>query len=205
MCSMMDQERMEGEEVARMVQGSLLNKVYEIQFERERQFNLVSQMMQMTVSPCQTLPNCDKQGMSCLDSAPNNMRVEEQQNMEVPPNPAYTQYLLERSTVEGTSCDPHSQEVKRNDPVYLTSMASHGVWHSEDRNRHQISQQQQQQLAFQQQLLELQQQQQLEFQHQQELEDKHGCCQILAQQLGGFVLPNKQPDLIPLMDSMMLE
>eukprot|EP00092_Neocalanus_flemingeri_P101382 GFUD01129627.1.p1 GENE.GFUD01129627.1~~GFUD01129627.1.p1 ORF type:complete len:203 (-),score=99.03 GFUD01129627.1:90-698(-) len=193
----MEQERMEGEEVARMVQGSLLNKVYAIQSERERQFNLVSQMMQMTVSPSQTLASCDKQGMSCLNSAMSDMRVEKQLDMEVPPNPAYTQYLLERST--------HSQEVKRNDPVYLTSMASHGVWHSEDRNRHQISQQQQQQLAFQQQLLELQQQQQLEFQHQQELEDKHGCCQILAQQLGGFVLPNKQPDLIPLMDSMMLE
>eukprot|EP00092_Neocalanus_flemingeri_P089496 GFUD01113250.1.p1 GENE.GFUD01113250.1~~GFUD01113250.1.p1 ORF type:complete len:197 (+),score=85.81 GFUD01113250.1:180-770(+) len=196
MCSMMDQERMEGEEVARMVQGSLLNKVYEIQSERERQFNLVSQMMQMTVSPSQTLASCDKQGMSCLNSAISDMRVEEQLDMEVPPNPAYTQYLLERSTVEGTSCDPHSQEVKRNDPVYLTSMASHGVWHSEDRNRQQICQQQQ---------LELQQQQQLELQHQQELEDKHGCCQILAEQLGGFVLPNKQPDLIPLMDSMMLE
>eukprot|EP00092_Neocalanus_flemingeri_P089508 GFUD01113262.1.p1 GENE.GFUD01113262.1~~GFUD01113262.1.p1 ORF type:complete len:120 (+),score=54.61 GFUD01113262.1:180-539(+) len=118
MCSMMDQERMEGEEVARMVQGSLLNKVYEIQSERERQFNLVSQMMQMTVSPSQTLASCDKQGMSCLNSAISDMRVEEQLDMEVPPNPAFTQYLLERSTVEGTSCDPHSQEVKRNDPVY---------------------------------------------------------------------------------------
>eukprot|EP00092_Neocalanus_flemingeri_P089505 GFUD01113259.1.p1 GENE.GFUD01113259.1~~GFUD01113259.1.p1 ORF type:complete len:178 (+),score=74.78 GFUD01113259.1:1-534(+) len=177
-----------------MVQGSLLNKVYEIQSDRERQFNLLSQM-KMTVSPCQMVTSSDKLGMSCLNSAMSDMSVE-QQDMEVPPNPAYTQYLLERSTVEGTSCDPHSQEVKRNDPVYLTSMASHGVWHSEDRNRQQICQQQQ---------LELQQQQQLELQHQQELEDKHGCCQILAEQLGGFVLPNKQPDLIPLMDSMMLE
>eukprot|EP00092_Neocalanus_flemingeri_P069845 GFUD01085652.1.p1 GENE.GFUD01085652.1~~GFUD01085652.1.p1 ORF type:complete len:205 (-),score=94.14 GFUD01085652.1:62-676(-) len=204
MCSMMDQERMEGEEVARMVQGSLLNKVYAIQSERERQFNLVSQMMQMTVSPSQTLASCDKQGMSCLNSAMSDMRVEEQLDMEVPPNPAYTQYLLERSTVEGTSCDPHSQEVKRNDPVYLTSMASQGVWYSEDRNRHQISQQQQ--LAFQQQL-ELQQQQQLELQHQQQLEDQQRSChsQILAEQLGGFVLPIRQPELIPLMDSMMLE
>eukprot|EP00092_Neocalanus_flemingeri_P049963 GFUD01057603.1.p1 GENE.GFUD01057603.1~~GFUD01057603.1.p1 ORF type:complete len:152 (+),score=63.50 GFUD01057603.1:19-474(+) len=137
MCSMMDQERMEGDEVARMVQGSLLNKVYAIQSERERQFNLVSQMMQMTVSPSQTLASCDKQGMSCLNSAMRDMRVEQQLDMEVPPNPAYTQYLLERSTVEGTSCDPHSQEVKRNDPVYLTSMASQGVWYSEDRNKHQ--------------------------------------------------------------------
>eukprot|EP00092_Neocalanus_flemingeri_P101380 GFUD01129625.1.p1 GENE.GFUD01129625.1~~GFUD01129625.1.p1 ORF type:complete len:198 (-),score=89.61 GFUD01129625.1:90-683(-) len=197
MCSMMEQERMEGEEMARMVQGSLLNKVYEIQSDRERQFNLLSQM-KMTVSPCQMMTSSDKLGMSCLNSAMSDMSVE-QQDMEVPPNPAYTFYMLERSCLEGTSCDPPT------DPVYLTSMASHGVWHSEDRNRHQISQQQQQQLAFQQQLLELQQQQQLEFQHQQELEDKHGCCQILAQQLGGFVLPNKQPDLIPLMDSMMLE
>merc|ERR1719427_1616395 len=118
--------------------------------------------------------------MSCLNSAMSDMSVEQQQDMEVPPNPAYTQYMLERSLIEGTSCDPHSQEVKRSDPVYLTSMASHGVWHNGDMNRQQISQQQQQQ--------------QLELQHQQQLELQQRSChnQILAEQLGGFVFPNRK-------------
>merc|ERR1719186_2558866 len=166
--SMMEQERMDGEEMARLVQGSLLNKVYEIQSERERQFNLVAQMMNMTVSPCQTMTSSDKMGMSSLNSVMSDMRVEDQQDMEVPPNPAYTQYMLERSMMEETSCDPHSQEVKRSDPVYLTSMASHGVWHNADMNKQQICQQQQQQLAFQQQQqLELQNQHQQQLEHQQ--------------------------------------
>merc|ERR1712096_79123 len=133
---------MDGEEMARLVQGSLLNKS-----ERERHFNLVSQMMNMPVSPCQTITSSDKMGMNGLNSAMSDMRVEEQKDMEVPPNPAYTQYMLERSMIEGASCNPHSQEVKRSDPVYLTSMASHGVWHNADMNREQIFQKQQQQLA----------------------------------------------------------
>ena len=96
---------------------------------------------------------------------------------QVNPNPAYT----------------HSQEIKRSDPVYLTSMASHGVWHN-----HMDKQQQQ---------IEYQQQQQLELQHQQQLELQQRSCQnqILAEQLGGFVTPNSRPDLIHLMDSMQME
>ena len=90
--------------------------------------------------------------------------------------------------LEGNNCNPHSQDIKRHDPVYLTSMAGHGVW------------QQQQQIEY-------QQQQQLELQHQQQLELQQRSCQnqILAEQLGGFVTPNTRPDLIPLMDSMQLE
>merc|ERR1719186_516462 len=161
MCSMVEQERMDEEEMSRLVQGSLLNKVYEIQSERERHFNLVSQMMNMTVSPCKTINSSDKMGMNGLNSAMSDMRVEEQKDMEVPPNPAYTQYMLERSMLEGTFGDPHSQEVKRSDPVYLTSMCSHGVWHNADMNREQIFQQQQQRLAS---------QQQQQLQHQQKRE-----------------------------------
>ena len=102
--------------------------------------------------------------------------------------------------MEGTYCNPHSQNVKRHDPVYLTSLASHGVWHTSDMSKQQIWQQQQQQIEF-------QQQQQLELKHQQQLELQQRSChnQTLAEQLGGFVLPNKQPDLIPAMDSMQLE
>eukprot|EP00092_Neocalanus_flemingeri_P101379 GFUD01129624.1.p1 GENE.GFUD01129624.1~~GFUD01129624.1.p1 ORF type:complete len:141 (-),score=44.12 GFUD01129624.1:14-436(-) len=140
--------------------------------------------------------------------------------MEVPPNPAYTQYLLERSVIEGTSCDPHSQEVKRNDPVYLSSMATHGIFYQCGGQQQRVLQQQlasqQQQLVLHQQQLEIQHQQQLELQHQQQqLELQHqqqhalqqrSCnSQIVSEQLGGFVLPNNQPDLIPLIDSMQLE
>merc|ERR1719186_205610 len=212
---MMETERME-EEMARLVQGSLLNKVYAMHHDRERETALMSQLTQLTVSPSHHLTSSDKlllsspphklgvatgQGLSaqfdCINTALSEMSVE-QQDMEVPPNPAYTQYKLERSVLEGTSCDPHSQAMKRQDPVYLSSMASHDC----------DSQQQvlQQQFALQQQQLVFQQQQ-LELQHQQQLELQQRSCnsQILAEQHGGFVLPNRQPDLIQIMDSMQLE
>merc|ERR1712202_46437 len=195
---MMETERMDGEDMARLVQGSLLNKVYAMQHDRERENALMTQLTQLTVSPSHHQTSSDK---LMISSPPLNTAMSgEQQDMEVPPNPAYTQYMLERSLIEGTSCDPESQEVKRSDPVYLTSMASHGVWHNGGMNMQQVCQQQQQQLAF-------QQQQQLELQHQQQLELQQRSChsQILAEQLGGFVLPNRQPDLIPFMDSMQLE
>ena len=122
--------------------------MYEAQCERERQHNLVSQLMAMTVSPVQ-----------------GTATAEVQQDMEVPTNPAYTQYMMERLMLEGNNHNPHSQDIKRHDPVYLTSMASHGVW------------QQQQQHS------EYQQQQQLELQHQQQLELQQRSCQnqILAE------------------------
>jgi hypothetical protein len=87
--------------------------------------------------------------------------------------------MLERIMLEGNNRNPHSQDIKRHDPVYLTSMNSHGAW----------------------------QQQQQQIQHQQQLELQQRSCQnqILAEQLGGFVTPNTRPDLIPLMESMQLE
>ena len=63
-----DQDRIDGEKVARLLQDGLLNKVnqqshllktnheikvYEVQCEREKQFNLISQMMNMSVSSYQ--------------------------------------------------------------------------------------------------------------------------------------------------------
>merc|ERR1712096_381548 len=193
---MMETERMDGEDMARLVQGSLLNKVYAMHHDRERENALMTQLTQLTVSPSNHLVSSDKgmRSSTPLNTAMSDMSVE-QQDMEVPPNPAYTQYMIERSMLEGTSYDPHSQAMKRQDPVYLSSMASHGVFYDCD------SQQQvlQQQLAL--------QQQQLELQHQQHLKLQQRSCnsQILAEQLGGFVLPNRQPDLIPFMDSMQLE
>merc|ERR1712202_27353 len=186
---MMETERMDGEDMARLVQGSLLNKVYAMHHDRERENALMTQLTQLTVSPSNHLISSDKGMLSSprLNTAMSDMCVE-QQNMEVPPNPAYTQYMMERSMLEGTSSDPHSQAMKRQDPVYQSSMASHGVFYDCD---------------SQQQVL----QQQLALQHQQKLELQQRSCnsQILAEQRGGFVLPNRQPDLIPFMDSMQLE
>ena len=63
-----DQDRIDGEKVARLLQDGLLNrvnkwitlnktkhefKVYEVQCEREKQFNLISQMMKMSVASFQ--------------------------------------------------------------------------------------------------------------------------------------------------------
>merc|ERR1712106_1110432 len=171
--SEMDQERMDGEEVARIIQGSLLNKVYEIQLERERQFKLISQMMKMSVSPYET------QAGSCQAQGPGE---QVQQDMELPPNPAYTQYMLERTLLDDNNCNPHSQLVKRHDPV-IAFMANQGVvrQHHHQAEHHQ----------------------QVEIQHQQQLELQQRSCQnqVLAEQLGGFVSPIRHPDLIPLMDS----
>ena len=103
MFNMGDQERREGEEVARMLQGNLLNKVnlwlvpllaliryillkvYEIQSERERQSNLVSEMMKMTVSSSQTVPmnTCDLVAMAEPNSGVSVITMTEQQDMEV--------------------------------------------------------------------------------------------------------------------------
>ena len=120
-------------------------------------------MMAMSVSPVQEMESnsCHTQGTAT---------AQVQQDMEVQNNPAYTQYMMERIMLEGNNRNPHSQDSKRHDPVYLTSMASHGVW-----------QQQQQQSEY-------QQQQQLELQHQQQLELQQRSCQnqLLAEQLGGF-------------------
>merc|ERR1711872_533935 len=146
-----DQDRIDGEKVARLLQDGLLNKVYEVQCEREKQFNLISQMMNMSVSSCQP-----------TDRTTSSQK---QQDMEVNGNQAYVQYMMERSMIEDNYCNPNDQQVKRSDPVYLASMASHGVWHPEHH-------------------------QQLELQHQQQLELQQRSCQnqILAEQLGGFVL-----------------
>merc|ERR1711970_245726 len=178
-----DQDRIDGEKVARLLQDGLLNKVYEVQCEREKQFNLISQMMKMSVSSYQAQERTNTSS--------------KQQEMEVNGNQAYVQYMMERSMMEDNYCNPHDQQVKRSDPVYLASMASHGVWHPDQHLEQQHSQQYHLELQH-------QQQQQLELQHQQQLELQQRSCQnqILAEQLGGFVLPTRQPDIIPLMDSM---
>ena len=87
--------------------------------------------------------------------------------------------------MEGHPNTPTS--VKTSDPVYLTSLASHGVWHS-GMNKPSLWQQQQQQL---------------ELKHQQQLELQQRSCQ---NNIHGGVLPGSQKiDLIDLMDSMQIE
>merc|ERR1711936_483578 len=188
----MEQERREGEELVRMVQDTMLNKVYEIQCERETQINLASEMMRMTVSPYHNKTSSAVLDMSCLNSGMRDLSVE-QQDMEVATNPSYHPHLLERSKVEAqaTSSDPYSQDMKRTDPVYITSLASHEVWHN-------MQQQQQHQ--------QLELHQQLEIQHQNQLESQQKCCHnmVLAEQLGGFVFPTKHVDLAPLLSTMQL-
>merc|ERR1711892_181580 len=184
-----------------MVQASLLNRVYDVQRDKERQFNLISQMMKMSVSPDQPMDGnrCQTQGAG----------GQVQQEMEVASNPAYSAYMLERALLEDNNGNPHSQLVKRHDPVYLSSMATHGVWHHQHAQAEHQEQQKLELQYHQGQQLELQyhQQQQLELQHQQQLELQQRSCenQGLAEQLGGFVSPINRPDLIPLMDSMQIE
>merc|ERR1712106_202931 len=116
-------------------------------------------MMQMSVSHDQPMDGsiCQTQGAG----------GQLQQDMEVASNPAYSAYMLERSLSEDNNGNPHSQHVKRHDPVYLTSMATHGV-----------GQQQYQQV-------ENHQQQYLELPKHQQQQN-----QVLTKNLEGFVTPN---------------
>lgn len=59
--------------------------------------------------------------LDSLTSAMTDMMVEDDE-MQTPCNPAYTQYIQDRTDQEES---PFSQGDKRRDPVYLTSMASH--------------------------------------------------------------------------------
>ena len=95
--------------------------------------------------------------------------------------------MMERSMMEGNNCHPDTPSVKTSEPVYLTSIASHGVWHS-GMNKPSIWQQHQQQL---------------ELKHQQRLEFHQMSCQNNI--LRGGLPDSQQPDLIALMDSMQME
>eukprot|EP00091_Calanus_sinicus_P022884 TRINITY_DN7496_c0_g1_i1.p1 TRINITY_DN7496_c0_g1~~TRINITY_DN7496_c0_g1_i1.p1 ORF type:complete len:143 (+),score=49.24 TRINITY_DN7496_c0_g1_i1:126-554(+) len=115
MCSMGDKERKEGDEVARML--------------KERQSNLVSEMMKMTVSSCPTvsMDTCD-----LLTMADGVSDTSEQQDMEVAANPAYAQYMMKRSLMKDNYCHPDTPGVRTSEPVYLPSLASQwGVGTSE--------------------------------------------------------------------------
>merc|ERR1712038_1208169 len=145
---------------AAAAQGSLLNKVYEMQCAQQQQqqstiFTVVGGRMVSSGSP---MPLNGQQLMMQLDgitSAMTGMSVQEE--------------AMDSSTSEeGDS--PFSQASRRRDPVYLASMAAHSLPSSQELERHhldQLQQQQerqqhleQQQLEYQLQLMHLQQQHQ---------------------------------------------
>merc|ERR1712126_300765 len=156
---------------AASAQGSLLNKVYEMQCAQQQQqqstiFNVVGGRMVSSGSP---MPLNGQQLMMQLDgitSAMTGMSVQEE--------------AMDSSTSEEEE-SPFSQASRRRDPVYLASMAAHSLPSSQELERHHLDQLQQQQ--EQQQHLE---QQQLEYQ-----------LQLMHLQQQHQQLPLHQPESCP--------
>merc|ERR1712086_853961 len=105
-------------------------------------------MMNMSVCPCETLA-----GTGCQAQGPGE---QVQQDIELPSNPAYAQYMVEGSLLDDNNCNPHRQHVKRHDPVTLTIMANQGVGQQQHQHHNQAQPYQQE--------LEIQHQHQLELQ-----------------------------------------
>merc|ERR1712211_188347 len=132
---------------AASAQGSLLNKVYEMQCAQQQQqqstiFTVVGGRMVSSGSP---MPLNGQQLMMQLDGIPSamtGMSVQEE--------------AMDSSTSEEEE-SPFSQASRRRDPVYLASMAAHSLPSSQELERHHLDQLQQQQ----------EQQQHFEQQHQQ--------------------------------------
>merc|ERR1712014_375937 len=132
---------------AASAQGSLLNKVYEMQCAQQQQqqstiFTVVGGRMVSSGSP---MPLNGQQLMMQLDgitSAMTGMSVQEE--------------AMDSSTSEEEE-SPFSQASRRRDPVYLASMAAHSLPSSQELERHHLDQQQ---LEYQLQLMHLQQQHQ---------------------------------------------
>merc|ERR1712012_137859 len=132
---------------AASAQGSLLNKVYEMQCAQQQQqqstiFTVVGGRMVSSGSP---MPLNGQQLMMQLDgitSAMTGMSVQEE--------------AMDSSTSEEEE-SPFSQASRRRDPVYLASMAAHSLPSSQELERHHLEQQQ---LEYQLQLMHLQQQHQ---------------------------------------------
>merc|ERR1711953_83350 len=191
---------------AASAQGSLLNKVYEMQCAQQQQqqstiFTVVGGRMVSSGSP---MPLNGQQLMMQMDgitSAMTGMSVQEE--------------AMDSSTSEEEE-SPFSQASRRRDPVYLASMAAHSLPSSQELERHHLDQLQQQleqqQLEYQLQLMHLQQQPQ-----QLPLHQPQSCPAVSDQQVpdmetsslnmnlpidsdfhcgSGRVL--KRPDLLPL-------
>merc|ERR1712180_292203 len=119
---------------AASAQGSLLNKVYEMQCAQQQQqstiFTVVGGRMVSSGSP---MPLNGQQLMMQLDgitSAMTGMSVQEE--------------AMDSSTSEEED-SPFSQASRRRDPVYLASMAAHSLPSSQELERHPLDQPQKQQ------------------------------------------------------------
>merc|ERR1719341_853975 len=135
--------------------------------------------------------------LDSLTSAMTDMMVEDDE-MQAASSPEYAQYIQDRTAQEQIS--PFSQDEKRRDPVYLTSMATHTAASSEaplsssPNNNSQQQQQQQQELQQQQQQHEFflaflnrqqitpEQFQQQQQYYQQLLEQQYAQQQLIQQQ-----------------------
>merc|ERR1719239_2112372 len=149
--------------------------------------------------------------LDSLTSAMTDMMVEDDE-MQAASSPEYAQYIQDRTAQEQIS--PFSQDEKRRDPVYLTSMATHTAASSEvplssSPNNNSLQQQQQ----YYQQLLEQQyaQQQLIQQQaaHEQQLHQQQQQQQQLDNQTARCILSDggtrrvmKRPDLIPMCTAM---
>merc|ERR1711953_1214956 len=119
---------------AASAQGSLLNKVYEMQCAQQQQkqstiFTVVGGRMVSSGSP---MPLNGQQLMMQMDgitSAMTGMSVQEE--------------AMDSSTSEEEE-SPFSQASRRRDPVYLASMAAHSLPSSQELERHHLDQLQQQ-------------------------------------------------------------
>merc|ERR1712014_435632 len=166
---------------AASAQGSLLNKVYEMQCAQQQQqqstiFTVVGGRMVSSGSP---MPLNGQQLMMQLDgitSAMTGMSVQEE--------------AMDSST-SGEEESPFSQASRRRDPVYLASMAAHSLPSSQELERHHLDQLQQQQ--EQQQHLE---QQQLEYQLQlMHLQQQHQQLPLHQPQSCPAVSDHQVPDM----------
>merc|ERR1711963_797012 len=140
---------------AASAQGSLLNKVYEMQCAQQQQqqstiFTVVGGRMVSSGSPMPLNGQQLMMQLGGITSAMTGMSVHEE--------------AMDSSTSEEEE-SPFSQASRRRDPVYLASMAAHSLPSSQELERHHLDQLQQQQeqqqhLEYQLQLMHLQQQHQ---------------------------------------------
>merc|ERR1711922_105880 len=126
---------------AASAQGSLLNKVYEMQCAQQQQqqstiFTVVGGRMVSSGSPMTLNGQQLMMQLDGITSAMTGMSVQEE--------------AMDSSTSEEEE-SPFSQASRRRDPVYLASMAAHSLPSSQELERHHLDQLQQQLMHLQQQ------------------------------------------------------
>merc|ERR1711973_751167 len=82
-----------------------------MQFQMNREENVAKQMQQMTV-------NQPGFNMTSVNNAFGSLQLDSQPDMEVPPNISYTDYMIERVSIEDTSI---------NNPSFLSAIATNVI------------------------------------------------------------------------------